>query len=101
MTINKEKKDNILTVTLEGRLDTNTAPELDGLVADDLVGIKQLVLNVEKLEYVSSAGLRVILMLHKKMAAKDGSLVIYKPIDDVMDVLDMTGFSTFLKIEEC
>lgn len=101
MTINKEKKDNILTVILEGRLDTNTAPELDDLVADDLVGIKQLVLNVEKLEYVSSAGLRVILMLHKKMVAKDGSLVIYKPIDDVMDVLDMTGFSTFLKIEEC
>ena len=100
MKINNKKDGNVLTVELEGRLDTNTAPKLDAELSD-LDGIKRIVLDLNKLEYISSAGLRVVLMLHKKMASTGGRRIISNPTDDVMDVLDMTGFSTFLTIEEC
>ena len=61
MTITTEKNNDVLTIKLEGRLDTNTAPELEKTVAEKTEGIKDLVLDMEKLEYISSAGLRVLL----------------------------------------
>ena len=100
MEIMKIKDKELLKVTLEGRLDTNTAPELENEIKDDLIGVTNLVLNLYNLEYISSAGLRVILMLHKKMAALGGKFTILHPKDEVMEVFDMTGFSSFLNIED-
>lgn len=100
MTIDFEKKGTELTVSLTGRLDTNTAPELDAALKDDLINIYSLKLNLKELDYISSAGLRVILVLHKTLTKKGGSLVILNPNDEVLDVFDMTGFSSFLTIED-
>lgn len=100
MKIDKEIKDEVFNVKVEGRLDTNTAPELENSINEDIVGIKELNLNFKNLDYISSAGLRVILKFHKQMAANDGVLNILSPKDEVLDVFDMTGFSTFLNIKE-
>lgn len=100
MEIKKEIKEEILNVVVSGRLDTNTAPELESSVNDDIVGIKDLNFDFEKLDYISSAGLRVILKFHKQMTSVGGTLTIYHPTDEVLEVFDMTGFSTFLTIKE-
>ena len=85
MEVKIEKDNGLLNAIITGRLDTNTAPELEIMV---------------NLDYISSAGLRVILIFHKQMAALGGGLVILNPKEEVMDVFDMTGFSSFLKIKE-
>ena len=100
MKITKDIKDKVLSVKLVGRLDTNTAPVLDGELKDDLEVAEKLELDLKDLDYISSAGLRTILVFHKKMSAKKGSLVVQHPKDEVMEVFDMTGFSSFLNIED-
>ena len=100
MNIVKEKENDILNVSLEGRLDTNTAPELESSLNDSIDGIKTINLDFKKLNYVSSAGLRVLLIFHKKMTSLKGSLNILHPTDEVVEVFDITGFSTFLNIKE-
>ncbi|MBQ6783750.1 MAG: STAS domain-containing protein [Acholeplasmatales bacterium] len=100
MNIVKERNNDTLNVTLEGRLDTNTAPELEKSLDNSIEGIKTININFENLTYVSSAGLRVLLIFHKKMTECKGTLYILKPTDEVMEVFDITGFSTFLNIKE-
>lgn len=100
MEIIKHKSNDTLKVNVKGRLDTNTAPDLEKSVLEDLDGINRLECDLEELGYISSAGLRVILLLHKTMSSKKGTLKILHPCDEVMEVFDMTGFSTFLNIEE-
>ena len=96
-----KKKDGVnLIVKIVGRLDTNTAPQLDNELKDDCATVDRIELNLEELDYISSAGLRTILVLHKKMSEKRGNLVVMHPKDEVMEVLDMTGFSSFLNIED-
>lgn len=98
MEIKKTKEDSKLNVAIEGRLDTVTAPELETEINADLSEIKDLVLDFEKLEYVSSAGLRVILGLQKTMN-KNGQMVIKNVNETVMDVFEITGFADILHIE--
>ena len=100
MEISKVKNSGKLEVEVIGRLDTNTAPELENSISDDLEGIKELDINLKNLDYISSAGLRVILKLHKLMASNGANLYVINPKDEVMEVFDMTGFSTFLNIKE-
>lgn len=98
MIINKICEDNSLKILLEGRLDTATAPQLEEelkAVSDD---INTVIVDMEKLEYVSSAGLRVLLTLHKKMMKK-GGLVIKNVNDTIQEVFEITGFSDVLTIE--
>jgi len=98
MQISKATEGNTLNVLLEGRLDTMTAPELDNAVKDDLASVDSVVLDLANLEYVSSAGLRVILSIHKTMAAKNG-LVVKNPNETVSEVFEVTGFSDILDIQ--
>ena len=100
MKIIKDKKENVLIVKLVGRLDTNTAPVLDNDLKDDVDSVEKLELDLKELDYISSAGLRTVLVLHKKLTAKKGTLVVMHPKDEVMEVFDMTGFSSFLNIED-
>lgn len=88
------------TISLEGRLDTSTAPELEerlGTLPEDATALH---FDFEKLRYVSSAGLRVLLMSQKKMNAAGGKMVVHKPNELIMEVFDATGFSDILTIEE-
>ena len=96
MKINFNKNNDILTVVLEGRLDTITAPELENFIGENFSGTESLVIDCEKLAYVSSAGLRVLLATQKK--AK-GSMKLIHVCELVMEVFEMTGFSEILVIE--
>lgn len=98
MQINKIKNNADLTLTLTGRLDTNTAPGLETELKENLDGVTNLVLDFVGLEYISSAGLRVILSAQKEMNAR-GKMVIKNVCADIMDVFDITGFSDILTIE--
>lgn len=94
--INKNGTQSI--ITLSGRLDTTTAPALDKTVNEDIVGTTDLIIDFNAVEYVSSAGLRVLLAAQKKMQ-KVGSMKLTGVCDDVMEVFEMTGFSDILTIE--
>ena len=96
MKIDFNKNDGILDVNIEGRLDTITAPELEKFLCENCAEIQSLILNCEKLEYVSSAGLRVLLAAQKKMK---NSMKLTNVCELVMEVFEMTGFADVLVIE--
>ncbi|MCR5666547.1 MAG: STAS domain-containing protein [Eubacterium sp.] len=98
MTITKTQEGNKLTITLDGRLDTTTSPELETEVRENLGDVKELVFDLEKLEYISSAGLRVLLLAQKTMN-KQGEMKVKKANESVMEIFDLTGFSDILTIE--
>ncbi len=97
MTIEIKRNAEETTIELEGRLDTITAPALDKTIGGDIEGTKSLVLDLKKLEYISSAGLRVLLSAQKKMQ-KIGSMKVINVCEEVMDVFEMTGFADILTI---
>ena len=91
MTIERKTENDVVTLTLAGRLDTATAPELETEVDACAGVVKDLVLDLKDLEYTSSAGLRVILKA-QKMMNKQGSMKLIHVNEDVMEVFDITGF---------
>ena len=97
MTITEVRNNEILTLTVEGRLDTTTAPILEKTINELLDGVTELILDMNQLVYVSSAGLRVLLSTQKKMS-KIGSMKLTGICDEVMDVFEMTGFADILDI---
>ena len=98
MNIVKTQENQSLTLQLEGRLDTTTAPALEQELKDSLNGITHLVLDMEQLAYLSSAGLRVILAAQKQMN-KQGQMVVRHVNDTIMEVFNLTRFSDILTIE--
>ena len=98
MNITKKLNGSTLEIALEGRLDTMTAPELEGELKQNLESIESLTLDFGKLEYISSAGLRVLLSAHKVMSAKGGMKVI-NVNEIVREVFDVTGFADIRTIE--
>lgn len=98
MTIQKALNGNKLDVALEGRLDTTTAPQLEAELKASLDGITELNLDFEKLEYLSSAGLRVLLAAQKVMN-RQGSMVIRHVNETIQEVFEVTGFIDILTIE--
>lgn len=97
MKIKKELEKNVLVLAVEGRLDTVTAPELEREVGD-LRGVTDLVIDMKNLEYISSAGLRVILKAQKIMNTQ-GSMKLRNVGESIMEVFEITGFSDILTIE--
>ena len=98
MTMNKNQNGNTLTIALEGRLDTTTAPELEKELKDSLSNMEALVLDFSGLDYISSAGLRVLLSAHKQMSARGGMKVTH--VNEIVnEVFEVTGFSDILDIE--
>lgn len=97
MEIRKEPAGSALTLHLTGRLDTTTAPLLESVVSAELDGIQALILDFENLEYISSAGLRVLLAAQKKMNIQ-GTMAVENVNDDIKDVFDITGFSDILTV---
>ena len=98
MTITKTQNGTALTIALEGRLDTMTAPELEAELKKSLDGVEALNLDFSKLDYISSAGLRVLLSAHKLMSAK-GGLKVTNVNEIVQEVFEVTGFADILTIE--
>ncbi len=98
MTINKTLKDTVMTLALEGRLDTTTAPELEKELKESLDGVTDLTFDLEKLEYISSAGLRVLLSAQKTMN-KQGAMKLVHVSEVIMEIFEVTGFSDILTIQ--
>lgn len=97
LNITKAKEDSKLTVTVEGRLDTTTAPELETALKEEIEGVSELVIDLTDLEYISSAGLRVLLAAQKIMM-KQGKMVVSNPNDVISEIFEVTGFRDILTI---
>lgn len=98
MNINKELNGNEMVVMLEGKLDTTTAPQLEEEMKPAMEEAEKIVLDFEKLEYISSAGLRVLLSAQKVMVKK-GGVTIKNVNETIMDIFEVTGFVDILTIE--
>ena len=98
MQISIEKENSKLTVTVSGRIDTVTAPELEEFALEHMEGITEMALDLADVEYVSSAGLRALLQLHKDMS-KQGKLKLLNIRPSVKEIFDMIGFSRIFTIE--
>lgn len=98
LNITKKVEDKVVTFMLDGRLDTVTAPQLEKAIKEEINGVVSLIFDFEKLEYISSAGLRVLLSAQKVMNAQ-GQMKLLHVNRDVMDIFEMTGFSEVLSIE--
>ena len=97
MTIVSKKEGTELTVSLSGRLDTSTSPELENFLNDSLDGVTDLTLKMDGMDYISSAGLRVLLGAHRRMK-RQGKMELTGVNDTVMEIFDLTGFSDILTI---
>ena len=98
LNITKNANGNALKIILEGRLDTTTAPQLEAQLQDALGSVTDLKFDLEKLEYISSAGLR-LLLASQKIMNKQGTMVISNASAEVKEIFDVTGFSDILTIE--
>ena len=96
MTIDREFSDGKLTLKVAGRLDTNTSSELEAELK--LEGLTEIVFDFSGLEYISSAGLRVLMMAQKSMASSGGKVMVARPNEMVKGVLDMTGLSSVFEV---
>lgn len=96
MEIMLNKEASTLSVSITGSIDTVTAPELDSILQKNREGITQLILDFRAVDYISSAGLRVVMMIHEAMEEQNGSLILKNVNADVMEVFEMTGFDTIL-----
>lgn len=99
MTIEKKQDGNETTVLLTGRLDTTTAPQLEAELDNILSDAQNLVMDFESLEYISSAGLRVLLMAHKTTTKNNAKMVIRHANEVIREVFEVTGFMDVLNIE--
>lgn len=97
MNITKSLNGSALTIALEGRLDTTTSPALETELHDSLDGITSLTFDFDKLEYISSAGLRVLLSAQKTMN-KQGEMIICRVNESIQEIFDITGFTDILTI---
>ena len=98
MEILKKLDGSELTISLVGELNSSTAPELDKLISESLKGVTTLIFDFEKLDYLSSAGLRILLVSQKAMD-KQGKMIVRHVNEEIMDILSMTGFVSILTIE--
>lgn len=100
MTVNKQQPDRkTLILDIEGSINALTAPELESILKSSLNDIEKLTINLEKVDYVSSAGLRILLTAHNVMEEKKASMVIKNINPNVEEIFDITGFSDILTIE--
>lgn len=98
MNISTDKQGNALTIALDGKLDTTTSPELEACLEENLSGVTELTFDLKDLEYISSAGLRVLLSAQEKMN-KAGQMVVINVNEIVMEVFGVTGFVDILDIK--
>ena len=99
MEVKFNKQDSSLTVTISGNIDTVTAPELDSKLQENISDVKDLVLDFAAVDYISSAGLRVILMANQQMEECDGSMTVRNINEDIREIFEMTGFDSLLDLE--
>ena len=100
MTVEFKTNGSELTVIPEGRIDTNTAPVLEQLMAQQVSGINSILFDLEKINYISSAGLRVLLYYAQQMEEIDGTIKAIHVSDEIRKIFDMTGFLDILNVDD-
>ena len=100
MTIQKNRDGNKLEIKLEGKLTAITAPDLEKELADAETDVDEVVIDMENLDHVASAGLRTLLTLQKRMRKRNGRMIICKVKPEIRDIFEVTGLTDLLKIEE-
>ena len=99
MNIEFIKNGTTLTVKPEGRLDTATSPELEKRMAPEMEGMAEIIIDLERVEYISSGGLRVLLAAEQEMEDRDGQMKVIHVNEHVMNILDITGFLDIITVE--
>lgn len=99
MEVNNKRVDDVLTINVEGRLDSTTAPVLEDSMRTIMDGAKEIIFDFTKLEYISSAGLRILLATQKIMNKTDGKLKVVGINDEVKEIFEATGFNEILTVE--
>ncbi len=99
MTITNQQEGTVLTMTIEGRIDTQTSPELDQAILALPEDITELIMDFTQVIYISSAGLRSVLTAQNKMNSKNGNMIIRGAAKNIVGVFKVTGFDTFLTLE--
>ena len=99
MTINMQREDTTLIMEIEGRIDTQTSPDLQEVVETSLEGVDLLVLDFKKVIYISSAGLRTVLDAQNRMDEKGGEMIIRNANKNIVGIFKVTGFDTFLTLK--
>ncbi len=99
MTVKKEKTGETLIVTIEGTVDIKTAPQLRDALEGEIDDVMEVIFDLKGTDYFSSAGLRVILGVYQDLDDKDGRMVVKNVNDELMEILEMTGFTDFLEFE--
>ena len=100
LTVNKTKVGTKLTAELVGRVDVMTAPQFENEMSSEVDDVNDLVLDLKHLDYMSSAGLRVLVWLHKTMTAKKGSFTVCSPTEGILDIFTATGLTDLLDIRQ-
>ena len=100
MDVTKKQNGSELLLELSGSIDSGTSPELNAVIEQSLKGINSLILDFKKIDYISSAGLRVLLATFKTLSGRGGNMIIRYPNQNVMDIFTMTGFDNILTIEQ-
>ena len=98
MEITKNREGQELTVLIHGNIDTNTSGEIEKLIVNELEGVEHLILDLSEVSYISSSGLRLFMILYKKLADQ-GGVTLTNVNDFILDILEMTGFSNILDIQ--
>ena len=100
MNITFKKSGDVEIVEIEGSIDSKTAPELQQSILNVIAATSKIILDMTKVAFVSSAGLRVLLMVYRQLKGKDGKIVLVGVSDEIKDVMFMTGFITFFEIDK-
>ena len=100
MDVTKKQNGSELLLELSGSIDSGTSPELNAVIEQSLKGVNSLILDFKKIDYISSAGLRVLLATFKTLSGRGGNMIIRYPNQNVMDIFTMTGFDNSLTIEK-
>jgi len=100
MNVQFKKSGDVEIAEIEGSIDSKTASDLQQSILDVIAGTSKIILDMTKVAFVSSAGLRVLLMVYRQLKAKDGKIVLVGVSDEIKDVMFMTGFITFFEMEK-
>lgn len=98
MNVNINTENNITKIVIQGRIDSQTSNELQSQIIDNASGLKKVIIDLSGVSFLSSAGLRVLLMLYRQLKANDGKVVLVGLSDDLLDVMSITGFVNFFEI---
>lgn len=99
MTIEEKRGEDKLILYINGRIDSSTAPEFDAFISGKLDGLEELILDFTEVEYISSAGLRVVLSAYKSMESRKGTMIVRGANKEIEETLYITGFLEFLNVE--